>query len=74
MGITVAGKERNLEKEHAGGPDCRAPPEPGEDVFADKRLDLEKKERTEKNRQGICRHIRTSTLLHYHYPYFVGQP
>ena len=72
MGITVAGKERNLEKEHTGGPDCWAPPEPGEDVFADKRLDLEKKERTEKNRQGICRHIRTFALPTY--PYFVGQP
>ena len=60
MGITVAGKKRNLEKEHAGGPYRRAPSEPRKDVFANNGLDLEKKKRTEKNRQGIDCHINSS--------------
>ena len=57
VSITVAGQESNLEKEHAGSPNRRAPPEPGQNVFTDKRLDLEQKERTDKYRQGVNSHI-----------------
>jgi hypothetical protein len=42
-----------LEEEHARRPYARTAAEPGENVFADKRLDLEEEKSAEENGEGV---------------------
>src|SRR2546427_199610 len=53
MSVGVTGEKQDLEEKHAGGPDARAAAEPGQDVFADERLNLEKEEGAEKDGEGV---------------------
>jgi hypothetical protein len=41
MGVSIATQQQHLKKQDTGGPDRRAPAEPGENGLADDRLDLE---------------------------------
>ena len=44
VGVGVTAEQHDLEKEQAGAPDRGGPPEPGENVLADQRLDLKDQE------------------------------
>ena len=53
MRVGVTAEKQDLEKEHTRRPDTGAAAEPGENVFADERLDLEEKESSEENGEGV---------------------
>ena len=53
MRISISTQQRDLEKEHAGGPNAWSAAEPWQDVFSDERLNLKEKKRAEKNREGV---------------------
>ena len=52
MRVHVTGEEKELEDQHAGGPDGRGATEPGEDVLADDELDLKKEKGAEEDGGG----------------------
>ncbi len=56
MRVEVSRQQHELEEEEAGGPDRGRSAEPGQDVFAQERLDLKEKERSEKDREGVREH------------------
>ena len=49
MRIGVAAQQRDLEEEHARGPDGGRTTKPGQNLFRDERLDLEKQKRAEQD-------------------------
>ena len=49
MRVGISAQQEDLEEEHAGGPDCRCPAEPGQDISRDDGLDLKQEKGTEKN-------------------------
>ncbi|OGS09499.1 MAG: hypothetical protein A3J70_12075 [Elusimicrobia bacterium RIFCSPHIGHO2_02_FULL_61_10] len=53
MRVDIAAEQQDLEEEHAGGPDGRGSAEPGQDGFRQHRLDLEKKESSQKNGYSV---------------------
>jgi len=53
VSIGVTAEEEDLEEKHAGGPDAGTATEPGEDVFADKGLDLEEEKSAEEDGEGV---------------------
>ena len=53
MGVGITGEEQHLEEKHADGPDTGTSAEPGENVFTDERLDLEKEESAEENGKSV---------------------
>jgi hypothetical protein len=52
VGVGVAQKQQELEKQHAGGPDAGAAAEPGKDEFADHRLHLEEQKGAHQGEQA----------------------
>src|SRR5215472_1405525 len=63
VGVEIAREQQELEEEHAGRPDRRRAAEPGKDVFADERLNLEEKKRSEKDRQRVGEHRPGASLM-----------
>ena len=53
VGIGIASQQQDLEEKHASGPDTRTAAEPGKNVFADERLDLEEKECAQEDGEGV---------------------
>ncbi len=67
MSIAVTPKEQYLEKQYAGGPNCRPAAEPGQDILRDQGLYLEEEERGREDRHGIRQNAsqgRTCVLDH----------
>jgi hypothetical protein len=62
MRVKVAPEQQPLKKQHAGRPDGGAAAEPGQNEFPDQRLNLEKQEGSQKNRDCVCGHVRSKTL------------
>lgn len=56
MRVSVSPEKQDLKKEHASGPHARTAPEPGKDVFAYERLELEQKERAKEDGES-GRHV-----------------
>jgi hypothetical protein len=50
MRVSISQAEHGLKKNHAGSPDACRPAKPGENDFRDERLNQEKQESAEKNR------------------------
>ena len=49
MSVDIAGKQRDLEEEHAGAPHGRAAAESGQNELADQRLHLKQQKRAGEN-------------------------
>ena len=56
MGISISRDKHGLEKQQARGPHAGSAAEPGQNIFADKRLDLEQQECSAENRQRVRWH------------------
>ena len=56
VGIGVPTGEQDLKEQHQRGPDSGRATKPGQDEFADHRLNLEEEERGEKNADGKEEH------------------
>jgi hypothetical protein len=59
VSIGVTAEEKRLEKQHACSPYGGSASKPGQDIFADERLDQEKKECAEKHCCAIKQHMFT---------------
>ena len=53
MGIGIPEQEKDLEEEHARGPDRRGASKPGKNIAGDDGLYLKQQKGTEKDRKGV---------------------
>jgi hypothetical protein len=68
VGIEIPTQKKNLEEEHAGGPNCRTTSKPRQDRTGEQGLDEEQEKSTEKHRTCVSYHKEFSALFYGAFP------